>query len=294
MKKMIKSMTGFGRSSLQENLREYQVEIKSVNHKYIDINVRMPKNISFLEDEIRKVITSKIKRKKIYVFIIFDNYSDEGKSIIINKDIAKIYIDNLKDLAEEEKLGTNIEVTEITKLPDVLIIKNNENEEQLKVELSRAVNDAVDKLVQMRQIEGEKMAQDISKRIELISSKVKEISKLSTGLIEEYVVKLETRIKELLKTDEVDQTRLAQEVVIYADKCSVQEEIIRLDSHIHQFKNLINNEKAVGKKLDFIIQEMNRETNTIGSKANNLEITNRVIDIKTELEDIREQIQNIE
>ena len=205
-----------------------------------------------------------------------------------------LYIESLKELATEENLGTNIEVTEITKLPDVLIIKNNEDEEKLKTELSNAVNDAVDKLIDMRQVEGEKMAQDIYARIDNIKAKVKEISTLSTGLIEEYVVKLEARIKELLKTDEVDQTRLAQEVVIYADKCSVQEEITRLNSHIEQLLDLIQSDKAVGKKLDFIIQEMNRETNTIGSKANNLEITNRVIDIKTELEDIREQIQNIE
>ena len=291
---MIKSMTGFGRSNLQENLREYQVEIKSVNHKYIDINVRMPRNISFLEDDIRKIISSKIKRGKIDVFITFDNYSDEGKSIKINKEIAKIYIENLKELATEENIASNIEVTEITKLPDVLVIKNNEDEEKLKTEINKVVNDAVDKLIEMREIEGEKMAQDALQRLEIINSKVKEISELSTGLIEEYVVKLEARIKELMKTNEVDQTRLAQEVVIYADKCSVQEEITRLNSHIQQFKDLINSKSAAGKKLDFIIQEMNRETNTIGSKANNLEITNRVIDIKTGLEDIREQIQNIE
>ena len=291
---MIKSMTGFGRSNLQENLREYQVEIKSVNHKYIDINIRMPRSISYLEDEIRKMIASKIKRGKVDVFITFDNYSDEGKSIKINKDIAKVYIQNLKELAEEEKIGANIEVTDITKLPDVLVINNNEDEDKIRQELSKAVDNAVEKLIEMRKIEGEKMAQDMERRIEIVNDKMKEISKLSTGLIEEYIVKLETRIKELLKTDEIDQTRLAQEVVIYADKCSVQEEITRLDSHISQFKDLINENKAVGKKLDFIIQEMNRETNTIGSKANNLEITNRVIDIKTELEDIREQIQNIE
>ena len=291
---MIKSMTGFGRSNLQENLREYQVEIKSVNHKYADINIRMPRSISFLEDEVRKIISSKINRGKIDVFITYDNFSDEGKSIKINKEIAKVYIQNLKELAEEENIGTNIEVTDITKLPDVLSIKNNEDEEQLKTELIKVVNEATDKLIDMRQVEGTKMAKDILSRIDSINNKAKEISKLSTGLIDEYVVKLETRIKELLKTQEIDKTRLAQEVVIYADKCSVQEEITRLDSHIEQFRNLIESEGAIGKKLDFIIQEMNRETNTIGSKANNLEITNRVIDIKTELEDIREQIQNIE
>ena len=291
---MIKSMTGFGRSTLEDNLREYQVEIKSVNHKYCDINIRMPRSISYLEDEIRKAITSKIKRGKIDVFITYDNYSDEGKSIQINKEIAKVYIRSLKELAEEENLGDNIEVTDITRLPDVLSIKNNEDEDKIKQELTITVNSAIDKLIEMRKVEGQKMAQDIMDRIDKINSKIKEISELSTGLIDEYVVKLETRIQELLKTEEVDKSRLAQEVVIYADKCSVQEEITRLDSHVAQFKELIKLDTAIGKKLDFLIQEMNRETNTIGSKANNLEITNRVIDIKTELEDIREQIQNIE
>ena len=148
----------------------------------------------------------------------------------------------------------------------------------------------------MKEIEGEKIAEDLNKRIIKIEEKIKEISKKSSGLIEDYVVKLEKRIKEILKTEEVDETRLAQEVVIYADKCSIEEEITRLSSHIYQFKNIIckPEKETIGKKLDFIIQEMNRETNTIGSKANNLEITNAVIDIKTELEDIREQVQNIE
>lgn len=291
---MIKSMTGFGRSNVQENLREYQVEIKTVNHKYSDINIRMPRNISYLEDEIRKIISSKIKRGKIDIFITYNNYSDEGKNIKLNKEIAKVYINSLKELAKEENIESNIEVTEITKLPDVLIIKNDEDEEKIKAELVKAVNEAIEKLLKMRETEGKKIAEDITNRIEHINNKIKEISVLSTGLIDEYVVKLEKRIQELLKTEEIDKSRLAQEVVIYADKCSVQEEITRLDSHIIQLKELLNKETPVGKKLDFLIQEMNRETNTIGSKANNLEITNRVIDIKTELEDIREQIQNIE
>lgn len=146
----------------------------------------------------------------------------------------------------------------------------------------------------MRTVEGSKIAEDLLARVNIIQEKVKEISSLSTGLIEEYVVKLEGRIKEILKNQEVDETRLAQEVVIYADKCSVEEEVTRLKSHISQFEKLLNSEESIGKKLDFIIQEMNRETNTIGSKANNLEITNEVIDVKTELENIREQIQNVE
>ena len=146
----------------------------------------------------------------------------------------------------------------------------------------------------MRETEGNKISEDLLKRLNIINKKVEEIAKLSTGLIEEYVVKLEERIKEILKNQEIDKTRLAQEVVIYADKCSIEEEVTRLNSHISQFKNLLNSNEAIGKKLDFIIQEMNRETNTIGSKANNLEITNGVIDIKTEIENIREQVQNIE
>ena len=291
---MIKSMTGFGRTKLVKDLREYQVEMKSVNHKYSDINIKLPRSISYLEEDIRKIVLSKVKRGKIEVFITFDNYSDEGKNIIINKEIAKVYINNLKELADEENISSNIEVTEISKLPDVLTIKNIENEEKIKEEIVQAVTEATEKLVNMRKIEGEKIAIDLLKRINNIDVILKEISQLSTGLIEEYVVKLENRIKEILKNDQVDKTRLAQEVVIYSDKCSIEEELTRLNSHIAQFKDLINSEEAIGKKLDFLIQEMNRETNTIGSKSVNLDITNKVIDIKTILEDIREQIQNIE
>ena len=291
---MLKSMTGYGRSHKEVNNREYQVEIKTVNHKYNDISIRMPRSISYLEDDIRKLIVANIKRGKIDVFITFSNYSEEGKDIRINKDLAKIYIKNLKELANDENINSNIEVTEITKLPDVLVIQNNEDEDVIKEETLGVVKDSLDMLIEMRKAEGIKMAEDMLKRIEKVEEKTKEISDLSTGLIEDYVVKLEARIKDLLKTEDIDKNRLAQEVVIYADKCSVQEEITRLNSHIAQFRDLIDNDAAVGKKLDFIIQEMNRETNTIGSKANNLEITNRVVDIKTELEDIREQIQNIE
>ena len=182
---------------------------------------------------------------------------------------------------------------EIAKLPDILSIKVDEEDEKIKQEVIELTQEATDKISQMRKTEGEKIAQDLLERINKIESKIIEISKKSTGLIEEYVVKLEKRI---LKTEDVDKSRLAQEVVIYADKCSIEEEITRLKSHIFQFRNLItsNNEEPKGKKIDFLIQEMNRETNTIGSKANNLEIVNGVIEIKTQLEDIREQVQNIE
>ena len=292
---MIKSMTGYGKSSLYINSREYQVEIKTVNHKYIDTNIRMPRIISYLEEDVRKLIASKIKIGKVDISISFENYNSDENDIRINTELAKMYIENLKKLAEEENVSANIEVTEITRLPDVLTIKSNLlDEKQIKTELLQVVNEAINQLINMRQNEGNRISEDILTKISQIEEKNEEIFKLSTGLIDEYVVKLESRIKEILKTEELDKSRLMQEVVIYADKCSVEEEITRLRSHIGQLRNLIASEEPSGKKMDFIIQEMNRETNTIGSKANNLEIVNRVVDIKTILEDIREQIQNIE
>ena len=291
---MIKSMTGYGKSSFSINLREYQVEIKTVNHKYVDTTIRIPRIISYLEDDVRKLITSKLKRGKVDVLITFDNFNKDDNEIKINKELAKMYIDSFKDLAQEENLSTNIDVTEITKLPDVVIVKSNIDEEQIKTELLQVVENAVNNLIEMRQYEGNRISGEILDKISQIEEKNEEIFSLSTGLIHEYVVKLEARIKELLKTEELDKSRLMQEVVIYADKCSVEEEVTRLRSHISQLRELINSEEPTGKKMDFVIQEMNRETNTIGSKANNLEITNRVVDIKTILEDIREQVQNIE
>ena len=291
---MIKSMTGYGKSSLSINSREYQVEIKTVNHKYVDINIKMPRVISYLEEDIRKLVASKIKRGKVDISISFENYNKDGNDIRINTDLAKMYIENLKSLAEQENISANIEVTEITRFPDVLTIKSNLDENQIKTELLDTVYDAVNQLINMRQDEGTRISKDILTKIAQIEHKKQEIFSLSTGLIDEYVVKLEARIKEILKTEELDKSRLMQEVVIYADKCSVEEEITRLTSHIEQLRSLINTNEPTGKKMDFIIQEMNRETNTIGSKANNLEITNRVVDIKTILEDVREQIQNIE
>lgn len=293
---MIRSMTGYGKQNLSVEGREYQIEIKSVNHRYLDINVKIPKAISYLEETIKKEISNKIKRGKIDVFVSFENNSEEGRKIEINKQLAKLYIEQLKELAQEEKIESNIEVMDIAKIPDVLTIKVDEKNSKIKDEIKQVTQGAVTRILEMKNIEGEKISQDLLQRIRNIQSKIVEISAKSTGLIEEYVVKLEKRVKELLKNDEVDKSRLAQEVVIYADKCSIEEEITRLKSHIFQFENLISNNQdgAIGKKLDFIIQEMNRETNTIGSKANNLEITNGVIDIKTEIEDIREQVQNIE
>lgn len=292
---MIKSMTGFGRSVYENEGREYLIEIKSVNNRFSDINIKMPRSFNYLEEKIKKEVLKSVTRGKVDVYITFNNNSDKGKTIKLNTEIAKKYIDELKKLSKETEIIDNINIMDISKFPDVLNIKMEEDSEEIiEKELMIALDEAIKSFIDMREKEGSKIKQDFEKRIEIISEKVEQISNISTGLVEEYIVKLETRIKELLKTDVIDQTRLAQEVVIYSDKCSVQEELTRLRSHIAQFLNLTNENTAIGKKLDFLIQEMNRETNTIGSKANNLDITNLVVDVKTELENVREQVQNIE
>ena len=293
--KMIRSMTGFGRGKFENEGREYTVEIKSVNHKYSDISIKLPRQISYLEENVRKEVSKRIARGKIDIFITMQDFSEKGKSIKINKEIAKVYISELRDLANETGISSNIDVIDISKFPEVLNISNEENEEIYWTELSEALNIALDKFVAMREIEGNKICDDFKVRMARIKEKVSNISDFSAGLVEEYIVKLNTRVKELMKTDIIDENRLAQEIVIFSDKSSIQEELTRLDSHISQFLDLVNNANGpIGKKCDFIIQEMNREVNTIGSKANSMDISKGVIELKTEIEDVREQIQNIE
>lgn len=293
---MLKSMTGFGRAKYQVEGREYIVEIKSVNYKYSDVSVRLPRNISYLEEFIKKEVLKNVSRGKIDVNITFNNCSSLGKNVSVNNEIAEMYIKSLRRLVEDYGVKDDITAVNVSKMPDVLEIKSEDDEEQIKSEISIPLKEAINNFMKMKQKEGNELAKDMQARIKDIFNKVEKVSELSTGLIEDYVVKLEARIKEILKSNEVDKQRLEQEVVIYADKCSIAEEVTRLKSHIEQFESLINEKEyiTIGKKLDFIIQEMNRETNTIGSKANCLEITNEVINIKTEIENIREQVQNIE
>lgn len=290
---MIRSMTGYGRGIYEIDGREYTVEIKSVNNRYCDVSVKVPRSISYLEEKIKKEVTSKVSRGKIDVFVSFYNNSTKGKNIKFNNELASIYINELKELAQNNGLEEKINVIDISKMPDVLVIENEDDEELIWNELKEPLEEALKSFISMKETEGNKIYENLSKRIDDIQNKVNIISQNSTRLIKEYVVKLETRIKELLNTENIDENRLAMETVIYADKCSVEEEITRLNSHIYQFKELMK-EKVVGKKIDFLIQEMNRETNTIGSKSSSVEITNLVIEMKTQIEDIREQIQNIE
>lgn len=291
----MRSMTGYGRIKKVIDEREYNIEIRSVNHRYNDISVKVPRSISYLEEPIRKIISENVNRGKIDVFVGFNNFGIEGKSVVINEELAKKYINELKNLADKTGINSNIEVIDISKMPDVLQMQSIDEENDLiKTEITECIEEAIDNLNDMRLQEGQKIKEDLEEKITNIETMVDNIFAYSTGLIEEYVVKLNERIKELLHKDIIDETRIAQETVIYSDKCSIDEEITRLRSHIKQFRSLIELDMPVGKKIDFIIQEMNRETNTIGSKSVKLEITNLVIELKTEIENMREQIQNIE
>ena len=290
---MIRSMTGYGRGKYSIDGREYTIEVKAVNNRYCDISVKLPRSISYLEEKIKQEVSNVVSRGKVDVFVTFYNNSTKGKKITFNNELASIYIDELRKMANENNINQEIQVTEISKFPDVLTIENEEDEELIWNELQNPLKEALDGFIAMKQAEGEKLYEDISRRIEKINGIVEIISENSTRLIKEYIVKLEERIKELMGTENIDENRLAMETVIYADKSSVEEEITRLKSHISQFKKMLN-ENVSGKKIDFLIQEMNRETNTIGSKSASIDITNMVIDIKTEIEDIREQVQNIE
>ena len=291
---MIKSMTGFGRTKYENDGRIYTVEIKSVNHKYSDINIRLPRFLNYMEDKIRKTISSTISRVKIDVFISFENYSDKGTNIKINRELAKQYLKELKELADETGIDFRLNVVDVSKFPEILKIEDDENEEIIEEEVLTAVKEALERFLNMRETEGKKLVEDISDRIISINNKVNGIEKYSENLVQDYISRLETRVNELLKETVVDESRIAQEIVIFSDKSSIEEELTRLKSHLEQFMNLLKQSSPIGKKMDFLVQEINRETNTIGSKANCLDITNLVVEIKTEVENIREQIQNIE
>lgn len=292
---MIKSMTGFGRGKIEDGGKEFMVEIKTVNHRYCDVYIKMPRHISFIEDKVRELIRKNISRGKVDVYISYDDYSEDSKDIIVDKTLAKAYARSVEHLRDEFGLKDDISVSLIARFPDVLRVeKPEEDEEKIWNLLSSALNDALDALINMRQIEGEGLMLDLLERTTLIENNVKEISIRAPEVVKEYKCKLENRIKELLDQQIVDENRIATEVAIFADRCNIDEELVRLGSHIKQLRETLRLSQPVGRKLDFLLQELNREINTIGSKANDLIITNQVVDIKSELEKIREQIQNIE
>ncbi len=291
---MIKSMTGFGLGRFENNGREYTVEIKAINHRYNDISIKMPRYLNSLEDKVRSYISQNISRGKLDVFISLVNMSNEGRNIKVDRELAEIYIREMKALINEYGIGDDITATSLMRMPDMVIIDNEAEEELYLKELMVALEMAVNNLKTAREQEGKRLADDIKARLEKVSKYVLEVEQRSSSLLEEYKAKLINRVNELNANDIMDENRLGQEIVLFADKSSICEEVTRLKSHIKLLEDMLNADGPIGKKLDFLLQEMNRETNTIGSKANCLDITNAVVEMKNEIENIREQIQNIE
>ncbi len=291
---MIKSMTGYGRGNYENDGRMYTVEIKTINHRYNDVSVKLPRYLNFLEENIRRYISKTINRGKVEVYISLENMSDKGRNIKIDKVLAGTYINELRSLSSEYSIPDDITVMSLARMSDIIVVENDAQEELYWQELQEAMSIAIKNIDEARSIEGKRLAEDIEARLNKISEYVNIVEKASEKLLDEYKVKLKNRINELGANNIVDENRIGIEIVLFADKSSICEEVTRLKSHIESFKNMLKSEGPIGKKIDFLIQEMNRETNTIGSKANSIGITNYVIEMKNEIENIREQVQNIE
>ena len=292
---MIKSMTGFGRCEVSENNRKFTVEMKSVNHRYLDVNIKMPKKLNFFESAIRALLKDYIQRGKVDMFITYEDMTENNVSIKYNKEIAAEYLKYLKDMAEEFALDNDIRVSTLSRYPEVLTMEEQTiDEEGIWKTLEKALRGAAEGFVETRIKEGENLRTDLISKLDGMLSHVDFIQERSPQIIAEYKQKLEDKVKDLLADVKVDENRLLMEVTIFADKVCVDEEIVRLKSHIETTKATLQAGGSMGRKLDFIAQEMNREANTILSKANDLEISNRAIELKTEIEKVREQIQNIE
>ena len=293
---MIKSMTSFGRAQSEEGKDVcFSIEMKSVNHRYLDINIRMPKMMIALEEKIRNIIGKRLNRGKVDVFINYKSYESGSGKATLNMDLAKDYYECLKKIHNELDVINDISATKIARFPDVITLAEpEENLNDVLKEISPLVESAINLMEDMRIKEGEKLKEDILFKIDVIYSYVEEIEKLTDCIPRNYKKKLEERISELLDSVDIDESRIALEVAILSDKAAVDEEITRLRSHLSQMKSTLDLNEPVGRKLDFIIQEMNREANTIASKSTDIDITNKVIEIKNIIEKMREQVQNIE
>ena len=292
---MLKSMTGYGRCEYQDSNIKMTVELKSVNHRYCEVFIRMPRQLGCFEDRIRSLIIERISRGKIDVFLNWDNLGEQAKEVVLDEGLAKAYYDALVKISTELDLRDDISSSTLAKFPDVLKVeRKEEDDEAVWTVMKAAVNDALDNLIIMREKEGEKLQNSLSDIINSIESHVFFLESREPFVVHEYRDKLSARIQELMESNIVDETRIAMEVAIFADRCGINEELVRLKSHISQFRDIMEIDGPAGKKMDFLLQEMNREVNTIGSKANDLEITKCVVELKSEIEKIREQIQNIE
>ncbi len=292
---MIKSMTGFGRCEVAENNRKFTVEMKSVNHRYLDVNIKMPKNLNFFESAIRTELKKYISRGKVDVFITYEDFSESNTTVRYNREVAAEYLKYLDQMAEEFQLDNDVRVSTLSKYPEVFTMEEQTmDEEELWKELQRAVAGAAEGFVQTRIVEGENLKEDLIGKLDGMLKLTDFISERSPQILAEYHEKLADKVRELLEDVKIDESRLLTEVAIMADRICVDEELVRLRSHIETTKKTLAEGGSIGRKLDFIAQEMNREANTILSKANDLEVSNCAIELKTEIEKVREQIQNIE
>lgn len=292
---MIKSMTGFGRAEVTEGERKFTVEIKSVNHRYLDTNIKMPKKFSFFESSIRNVLKQYMQRGKVDVFITYEDFSEENVCIKYNKEIANEYFQYLNQMAEQFGLDNDIRVSTLSRYPEVFTMEEQTvDEKELWNVLEKALKQAAEGFVETRIKEGENLRNDLFEKLDGMLAHVDYIEERSPQVIKDYKAKLEDKVKELLESSQIDENRILTEVTIFADKICVDEETVRLRSHIETTKQVLQEGDGIGRKLDFIAQEMNREANTILSKANCLDISNHAIELKTDIEKVREQIQNIE
>ena len=292
---MIKSMTGFGRCEVLKDSRKFTIELKSVNHRYLDVNIRMPKKLNFFETSIRTLLKSYADRGKVDIFITYEDLSQSQVSVKYNAALAAEYLKYLNQMAEEFSLDNDVRVSTLSRYPEVFTMEEcSEDEDELWNGLKEALEGAFSQFVEMRTKEGERLKEDILLKLDLLSEQIRFIEERSPQIIAEYRTKLEEKMRELLEDTQIDDNRIAAEVILFADKICTDEEVVRLKSHIQHMKETLEESNGIGRKLDFIAQEMNREANTILSKANDLDISNRAISLKTEIEKIREQIQNIE
>ena len=292
---MIKSMTGFGRCEVADEKRKFTVELKSVNHRYLDVNIKMPKKLNFFESAIRNLLKEDIERGKVDVYITYEDYTEDNYSLRYNAALAGEYLGYLNAMAEEFHLENDIRVSTLSRYPDVFVMEEQDiDEKELWSGLEKALRGACEQFVDSRVKEGEALKADLLDKLDAMLSDVDFIEERSPQIMKEYRTRLEEKIQEILGDRQIDDARIATEVTIYADKVCVDEETVRLRSHIMTTKDTLLAGGSIGRKLDFIAQEMNREANTILSKANNIEISDIGIDLKTGIEKVREQIQNIE
>lgn len=292
---MIKSMTGFGRCEIQKEARKFTVELKSVNHRYLDVNIRMPKKLNYFETSIRTLLKSYANRGKVDIFITYEDLSQKQVAVKYNSAIAAEYLKYLRQMEEEFGLENDIRISTLSRYPEVFAMEEqSEDEEELWNGLKEALEGAFTQFVETRKTEGESLKKDILAKLNILEEQIVFIEERSPQIVTEYRAKLEDKMRELLADTQIEESRIAAEVILFADKICTDEEVVRLRSHIRHMRSTLEEKEGIGRKLDFIAQEMNREANTILSKANDIEISDRAISLKTEIEKIREQIQNIE